>query len=75
MRLALSIEYKGTHYYGWQIQNHHKKKTIQYHIEQAISKVANENISTICAGRTDTGVHAFSQIIHFDTIKRRTDYK
>ena len=75
MRLALSIEYKGTYYYGWQIQNHHKNKTIQYHIEQAISKVANENISTVCAGRTDTGVHAFSQIIHFDTIKKRTDYK
>ena len=38
MRLVLSIEYKGTHYYGWQIQNHHKKKTIQYHVEEAISK-------------------------------------
>ena len=75
MRLALSIEYKGTYYYGWQKQNHHKNKTIQYHIEKAISKVANENISTTCAGRTDTGVHAFSQIIHFDTIKKRTDYK
>ena len=75
MRFALTIEYNGADYFGWQKQKTHKTKTIQYHIENAISKIADENINTICAGRTDTGVHAFSQVIHFDTIKNRKDYK
>ena len=71
MRLALCVEYKGTNYFGWQVQKHHKEKTIQYHIDQAISKIANHSIKTACGGRTDTGVHAFMQIIHFDTDTRR----
>lgn len=75
MRIALSLEYNGSNYFGWQKQKIHKEKTIQYHIDHAISKVANEEIHTVCAGRTDTGVHAFSQIIHFDTTKKRLDYK
>tara|TARA_B100000795_G_scaffold17345_1_gene11546 strand:- start:212 stop:994 length:783 start_codon:yes stop_codon:yes gene_type:complete len=75
MRIALSVEYNGANYFGWQKQKIHKEKTIQYYIDKAISKIADENISTICAGRTDTGVHAFSQIVHFDTNKKRLDYK
>ena len=75
MRIALSIEYNGANYFGWQKQKIHKTKTIQYHVDNAISKIANESISTICAGRTDTGVHAFSQVVHFDTSKNRKDYK
>ena len=75
MRIALSVEYNGANYFGWQKQKIHKEKTIQYHMDLAISKIADEKINTICAGRTDTGVHAFSQIIHFDTTKRRLDYK
>ena len=75
MRIALSIEYNGTRYYGWQKQKINKSKTIQYHVDKAISMIANEPIVTTCAGRTDTGVHAFSQIIHFDTTKKRKDYK
>ena len=75
MRIALSIEYNGANYFGWQKQKIHRTKTIQYHVDNAISKIADENISTICAGRTDTGVHAFSQIVHFDTIRNRKDYK
>ena len=71
MRLALCVEYKGTNYFGWQVQKHHKEKTIQYHIDQAISKIANHTIKTACGGRTDTGVHAFMQIVHFDTNTRR----
>ena len=67
MRIALSVEYNGANYFGWQKQKIHKEKTIQYYVDKAISKIADENISTICAGRTDTGVHAFSQIVHFDT--------
>ncbi len=73
MRLALNIEYKGTSYYGWQLQKTHKEKTLQYHVDKAISKVADEKIITVCAGRTDTGVHATGQVVHFDTEKKRLD--
>ena len=75
MRVALTIEYNGANYFGWQKQKTHKTKTIQYHVDSAISKIADDNINTTCAGRTDTGVHAFSQVVHFDTIKNRKDYK
>ena len=75
MRVALAIEYNGANYFGWQKQKIHKTKTIQYHVDNAISKIADDNINTICAGRTDTGVHAFSQVVHFDTNKKRKDYK
>ena len=50
-----------------------KEKTIQYFVDKAISKVANHKGNSICGGRTDTGVHAFSQIIHFDTTSRRSN--
>ena len=75
MRIALSIEYNGANYFGWQKQKTHKEKTIQYYVDKAISKIADEKVNTTCAGRTDTGVHAFSQIVHFDTNKKRLDYK
>ena len=75
MRIALCVEYNGCNYFGWQKQKIHKEKTIQYHVDKAISKVADEKVNTICAGRTDTGVHALGQIIHFDTTKKRLDYK
>ena len=75
MRIALSIEYNGSKYFGWQRQKFNKTKTIQYHIDRSIGVIADEVISTTCAGRTDTGVHAFSQIVHFDTTKKRKDYK
>ena len=74
MRKVLCIEYKGTNYTGWQSQTNQSKKTIQYHIDKAISYVANEKIKSICAGRTDTGVHATNQIIHFDTKSNRTNF-
>ena len=75
MRIALCVEYNGSNYFGWQKQKIHKEKTIQYYVDKAISKIADEEINTVCAGRTDTGVHALRQIIHFDTSKRRHDYK
>tara|TARA_A100001011_G_scaffold395330_1_gene490006 strand:+ start:435 stop:1217 length:783 start_codon:yes stop_codon:yes gene_type:complete len=75
MRIALSIEYNGSKYFGWQRQKFNKTKTIQYHVDRSIGVIADEVISTTCAGRTDTGVHAFSQIVHFDTTKKRKDYK
>tara|TARA_B100001093_G_scaffold449759_1_gene456119 strand:+ start:327 stop:1109 length:783 start_codon:yes stop_codon:yes gene_type:complete len=71
MRLALSIEYIGSKYYGWQKQNTNSTNTIQYHVDAALTKIANHEIKTICSGRTDTGVNALNQVVHFDTTSRR----
>ena len=71
MRYALGIEYDGSKYCGWQRQNN--VIGVQQKIEEALSKIANEPIEVICAGRTDTGVNATNQIIHFDTDKVRKD--
>jgi len=65
MRVALAVEYDGTPYCGWQYQDH--SPSVQEHVEKALSKVANGPVRVICAGRTDTGVHATAQVIHFDT--------
>lgn len=70
MRIALVLEYDGSHYHGWQAQT--GLHTVQQAVEQAVSKVADSPISVICAGRTDTGVHATNQVIHFDTDKERS---
>ncbi|WP_367606551.1 tRNA pseudouridine(38-40) synthase TruA [Legionella sp. W05-934-2] len=70
MRIALNVEYDGSQYHGWQSQT--GLHTVQSVLEHALSLVANEPISIVCAGRTDTGVHAINQIIHFDTNKDRT---
>jgi tRNA pseudouridine38-40 synthase len=76
-RYALGVEYRGTHYSGWQRQNSDHcgsgLKTVQASLEDAISIIANEPVSTICAGRTDTGVHAREQVVHFDTYAVRPD--
>ena len=69
MRVVLGIEYDGTAYKGWQRQ---KTATgIQSLVEEAISAVANQPTEVICAGRTDTGVHATSQVVHFDSDAER----
>jgi len=65
MRIALGIEYDGTKYLGWQRQA--EGRTVQGCIEQAMSRVADHPVTVVCAGRTDTGVHATGQVIHFDT--------
>ncbi len=70
MRIALALEYDGSQYHGWQAQT--GLHTVQHAVEAALSKVADSTISVVCAGRTDTGVHATNQIIHFDTDKERT---
>ncbi|CEN32313.1 tRNA pseudouridine synthase A [Candidatus Westeberhardia cardiocondylae] len=67
MKIALSIGYDGSKFFGWQRQKN--LLSIQENIEYALSKIANEKIKTSCASRTDTGVHATSQIIHFNTNK------
>ena len=65
MRIAASVEYDGHFYCGWQKQT--DVKTIQAAIETALSDISQSNISISAAGRTDAGVHALGQIIHFDT--------
>lgn len=67
MRWAVGLEYDGSSYHGWQIQSDFSIKTLQLSVEQALSKIANHPVGVICAGRTDRGVHATSQVIHFDT--------
>ncbi|OEZ33893.1 tRNA pseudouridine(38-40) synthase [Francisella endosymbiont of Amblyomma maculatum] len=59
----LQIEYFGKNYCGWQRQSH--SPSIQSELEKALSKIANQTIEVNCAGRTDTGVHATSQIVNF----------
>ena len=72
-RFFAQLEYQGTRYLGFQKQKN-TKKTIQSQVDSALSKVANHKITTICSGRTDSGVHATNQIIHFDSkSKRSTD--
>lgn len=69
MRIALGIEYAGQAYYGWQKQD--ISPTVQEVLESALSQVANETIRVVCAGRTDTGVHALQQVVHFETTSER----
>lgn len=66
MRYAAQIEYDGFYFYGWQRQSA-DKPSIQAALEKAISRVANEPIEIVGAGRTDAKVHAISQMIHFDS--------
>jgi tRNA pseudouridine38-40 synthase len=69
MRIALGIEYEGTHFYGWQAQPY--LLTVQGALQEALTKVANEPITLFCAGRTDAKVHATGQVVHFDTRAKR----
>lgn len=72
-RVAMCVEYRGSHYYGWQIQKS-GVPTVQAALTKAISRVANHPVELIVAGRTDAGVHASNQIIHFDTSSHRKEY-
>jgi tRNA pseudouridine38-40 synthase len=71
-RIAAAVEYNGSGYHGFQVQKH-DTNTVQEHLQQALSAVAAEEIKLVCAGRTDAGVHASNQIIHFDTSVYRPD--
>lgn len=66
MRLAIGLEYDGSQFNGWQMQSH-GTRTVQDVLQQALSVVADQQIQVTCAGRTDTGVHATGQVVHFDT--------
>lgn len=69
MRIALGVEYDGRPYCGWQSQA--EGQTVQDAMQAALSQIAGAPISVIAAGRTDTGVHALEQVIHFDTQAER----
>ncbi|QDL56825.1 tRNA pseudouridine(38-40) synthase TruA [Rhodoferax aquaticus] len=69
MRIALGISYNGQAYQGWQSQP--SGLTVQDRLEAALSKFADQRIATLCAGRTDAGVHALMQVVHFDTDRIR----
>jgi tRNA pseudouridine38-40 synthase len=69
MRVALGIEYEGTRFCGWQLQP--GVRTVQGCVEEALSRIADHPVRVVCAGRTDTGVHALGQVVHFDTAASR----
>lgn len=65
MRIALAVEYDGSGFCGWQRQPH--CHSVQAELEGALARVAQHAVTVHCAGRTDTGVHARAQVVHFDT--------
>jgi len=71
MRYALGIEYDGSGFSGWQRQDH--APSVQQCVEQAVSAVADHPVPITAAGRTDTGVHAYCQVAHFDSDSERSD--
>lgn len=72
MRIALGVRYNGQAYQGWQSQR--SGLTVQDKLEAALARFADRPISTLCAGRTDAGVHALMQVAHFDTDIERTPF-
>jgi len=71
MRIAAGIEYDGTAYNGW--QRVASGTGVQAVVEQALGRVADHDVEVVCAGRTDAGVHATAQVVHFDTMSRRDE--
>jgi tRNA pseudouridine38-40 synthase len=71
MRIALGIEYDGSRFLGWQTQP--GGGTVQDALESALATIAATPVSVSCAGRTDRGVHALGQVVHFDTVAERPD--
>lgn len=69
MRIALGIEYDGSGFCGWQTQA--SGRSVQAVVDDALSRIADEAVVSQCAGRTDAGVHACGQVVHFDTRARR----
>jgi tRNA pseudouridine38-40 synthase len=72
MRIALGIEYHGTGFCGWQTQT--SGCGVQDHLEAALAAFVGAPVGTICAGRTDTDVHALAQVVHLDTEVEREDH-
>ncbi|KAA0444699.1 MAG: tRNA pseudouridine(38-40) synthase TruA [Candidatus Thioglobus sp.] len=72
MKIALGVEYMGSNFHGWQLQKS-GIRTVQQQVEAALSSVADHRVRVFCAGRTDAGVHALEQVIHFETSSERDD--
>ena len=72
MKIAAVVEYRGSGFSGWQHQKH--AGSIQQHVEAALSRVADHEVRVHCAGRTDSGVHALHQVIHFETGALRSEH-
>lgn len=70
-RVALGVSYDGSAFNGWQTQPH--RRTVQDTLEAALARFVGQPVPTVCAGRTDTGVHAASQVVHLDSPVRRTE--
>lgn len=70
-KFALGIQYDGSAYCGWQLQRN--SPSVQAVVEEALSIVADENVRVNCAGRTDSGVHALGQVVHFESSKPRPE--
>jgi len=69
MRVALGLEYDGSAFHGWQTQP--AGGTVQDALEKALAQIAGEPVAVVCAGRTDAGVHATGQVVHFDSPVKR----
>lgn len=67
MRYALGVEYDGADFQGWQQLGRSGPPSVQAVLEKALSSVADAPVSVVCAGRTDAGVHAECQVVHFDS--------
>ena len=65
MRVVLGVAYRGQAYQGWQSQP--GGQTVQDQLERALARFVDQPVRTVCAGRTDTGVHALNQVVHLDT--------
>jgi tRNA pseudouridine38-40 synthase len=70
MKIALGLEYDGGKFKGWQWQQ--GARTVQGSVEAALTRVANHPVKVVCAGRTDAGVHAAGQVVHFETHAQRS---
>jgi len=71
MRIALGLEYRGSAFTGWQSQR--DGRGVQDALERALAAIADAAVGTVAAGRTDAGVHATMQVVHFDTAADRPD--
>ncbi|MBR7889897.1 tRNA pseudouridine(38-40) synthase TruA [Marinomonas sp. A79] len=65
-KVVLIVEYNGSEYKGWQAQKY-DVPSVQENLEKALSVIADHPVKVICAGRTDSGVHASAQVVHFET--------
>ena len=65
MRIALGLEYDGSRFHGFECQT--ARRTVQGEVEKALARIAASPVRVVCAGRTDAGVHALGQVVHFDT--------